>query len=949
MATVHPYKGYLNTKFHLYAKGTQDVSFSIFLVRNEGEKPVLNGTFTPNVPYEFNLNGQGKYRIEFNDGTSSEIIVEDGYKLGGSEYKRSFIFDETPWCFVIMNDRTYFYNRKTEESYLETISPDYIKPISPDYVIFENTGQEERTIYSLNEQKPILNISNIIFHNDEVVLWKEIYDERCINIIFYSLPERAIVKNICVDDYIIDNEKETIIYQTENILQKQELTLPLRKEQTINTCGQITSLVAPYIAITIDDLSYSSNICVIDVRKNEILSRINVDDVIASINSKSLIDINEHINKIKSIDYDLIGCEGVKLKATYLSYHFYPTKWDVFYIIRERTFERAFRHINNNKYTYKIKSLATGEEYAFDNDISNVIIKEHIICFLNYKESLIFGEKIKSEYSKDVTTYTHINDVLRSSAGKIDVLEDFKGWRPLEIQNCSLRYFDDFGLIKNDDDDSYIDLSGHTYTGLPFVNYLPVKYLTIKDKIILLSGEVLPAIKASITHSGEFCLIQEKEGIYLDSNTRGTITRKRILTDLYDASSYRSVLLSEDGSKILYRDEKQGIILDLQSNTSDRYDNVSYIKDINGIRPLFSHRPGALQPRLVNPVTGQILPHDRMSAYQFISPDGLLYADTDIDKYVETWNLITNELLTADEISEFADNLFYVCDSESEKSKKNRKNRQIFVEKNLKFFKETCLKQDWKERSDKEWVKAMLGLPYYEFAKIFIERRGVAYIRNKKDDSVIAKIALGDPLWFLNYVSFSYDNRFVAIAGRYQNDSNFGGLFLVYDLIRKKEVIAKRNSWAVWMTSFNRKNQVAAYSSEPISYDSILSCTESYECVNSHPNFSFLTFSPDGEFAALSNQGYISKFDRNGNERDEWGHMPSCEVFVVKSEDMDSPLFNYSDLSDSGIDGLSDIHHNCSKTVSSVSFSNDNKRLMMVGNDGVVIIRNLYLDSYAGK
>ena len=207
MATIHPYKGYLNTKFHLYAKGTQDVSFSIFLVRNEGEKPVLNGTFTPNVPYEFNLNGQGKYRIEFNDGTSSEIIVEDGYKLGGSEYKRSFIFDETPWCFVIMNDRTYFYNRKTEESYLETISPDYIKPISPDYVIFENTGQEERTIYSLNEQKPILNISNIIFHNDEVVLWKEIYDERSINIIFYSLPERAIVKNICVDDYIIDNEK----------------------------------------------------------------------------------------------------------------------------------------------------------------------------------------------------------------------------------------------------------------------------------------------------------------------------------------------------------------------------------------------------------------------------------------------------------------------------------------------------------------------------------------------------------------------------------------------------------------------------------------------------------------------------------------------------------------------------------------------------------------------
>ena len=51
---------------------------------------------------------------------------------------------------------------------------------------------------------------------------------------------------------------------------------------------------------------------------------------------------------------------------------------------------------------------------------------------------------------------------------------------------------------------------------------------------------------------------------------------------------------------------------------------------------------------------------------------------------------------------------------------------------------------------------------------------------------------------------------------------------------------------------------------------------------------------------------------------------------------------SFNDLSDQGIADTSRA-----KSVASVSFSNDNKRLMMVGKDGVVIIRNLHLDDYA--
>ena len=64
---------------------------------------------------------------------------------------------------------------------------------------------------------------------------------------------------------------------------------------------------------------------------------------------------------------------------------------------------------------------------------------------------------------------------------------------------------------------------------------------------------------------------------------------------------------------------------------------------------------------------------------------------------------------------------------------------------------------------------------------------------------------------------------------------------------------------------------------------------------------------------------------------------------------MDNIIQKFSDLSQEGIEGISDRKHNFSKTVASVSFSNDNKRIMMVGNDGVVIIRNLHLEKYANK
>ena len=89
---------------------------------------------------------------------------------------------------------------------------------------------------------------------------------------------------------------------------------------------------------------------------------------------------------------------------------------------------------------------------------------------------------------------------------------------------------------------------------------------------------------------------------------------------------------------------------------------------------------------------------------------------------------------------------------------------------------------------------------------------------------------------------------------------------------------------------------------------------------------------------ALSSQGYRSKYGKNGDIQLGWGHEPSTLVYVRHVEDLQKDLFVLSDLSNCG---LADSEK--SKSVASVSFSIDNTKLMMVGNDGVVIVRNISL------
>lgn len=932
--TVHPYKGYLNTEFRVYSHETDVTCYDIYHKGEDNriqEPSIKHGKVSPNVPHSFKLNQPGKYEVRFDDSSSVDILVEDGYKFGGGRIKKAFIFDNCPWCFIVMHDRTYFYNRDTKQSYVEVISPDNIIEVATDYVIFTNDNQEEQTLFSLKEQKPILNISSICFYNQEILIWEHKIDgketEKEVNV--YSLKEQSCLYKLRCDDYSIDKKNNRIFFIFNDVANS--INLSDKNDKTeLKLDGHFIVFVRDHYAITKEH----SFLSVYELLAGEKVGQVPIEGNLASVNNKKLINIYDRCCYFKNLNDRIL--DETELTAKYSEYIIYPCQTNIYYTCGLTEIKRHSRFCDKTEQNF-IASTNTKlhcELVAYNGYFYE---KGSCICFYNSTESLVLGYHYDGAgYIKDCRVYNDGYDLYKYDGESLRKLSNNGYWDNPVKGDFDLCSFEEFHILK----DRKSDLCRTLYCSLGKLRASYNEYLLIDDFRYYHNGVVFNQdcpkyISKALLWGIEF----EDEKIYLcKAQNKRFVFKERILSDIFDTSKYRQVILSEAGNQILYRDKDQTVLMDIENNQLTKFDNLSYVAHINGIRPMFSC-PGSLQPVIVNPINGQKIDAKMLSQYQFISLDGVLYADTEIDKYIEYFEKITGKIISKNQYEKLKNDYRYpsIEDKDSPEWNAIKEKRTIIVEKNIEFLRKSYFQTGrWERCSDKILIDHIVTEEAYRFVDYFIGKRGIAYIRKVANDETVAKIDLGEPLWFLNYVSFSFDSRYVAIGGRYPNDTNKGGLFLVYDLIQHETLIKTTNSKAIWVTAFNQENMVAAYSSSPVSYFS----HEQYDndSLKMLVGYNFLTFSPDGKYIALSNQGYIAKYDKNGNERSEWGHEPSTTVSISLSAEPDKIECVYNDLSEIGIYGSLS-----SKTVASVSFANNNSRLMMVGNDETVVIRNLHL------
>lgn len=939
--SVHPHKGYLNTDFRIHSDSSVPLSYYVCnKVDNDEQSSIIDGILYPYEPHSIRISKPGEYVVCFEDGSSTVVVVEDGYKFGGGSYKASFIHDTCPWVFIVMHDRTYFYNRLTEESYVEVISPDSITFVSDDFVLFSNKSDDFQTLYSLKEQKPVICIKDIVYMDNHYVIWNVDSNENH-RLIFFSLETQESNIEVSCDYYVGKNESKQIYYINDKKLYRIDLEDGFSYTFLSEIKGTFITFVGSELCVSYDERA-NSDLHIFNMSSCE-FSTLKYEGVLSSVNGNCLIDISKERHSIYQFNLKESGFPNAVIEGKYVEFNLYPALWEVFYTVKTTTIHKSLNHYNISDETY-LKSLKLKVNHKLVLNNGQAVVNEYRFCFYNPRESYVCGKVHSgSGYIEGGQIYVHKDIVHLKSGGATYTLSRNGYWDGKREGNYDYKYFDKFGVVKDIDTNTFKSFSGKEYAkGLVCCNHI-YNYFQIGDISIYANGKILSTKFNGIIFSSEYkfglkvpmdCTGKVNGDITLCTFNGDLCDERTILQSLFDSSTYKNVLFSVNGEQVMYQTEDDAVVMNIATGQSEIFPSMSYIKHINGIR-LFFETASSLQPRLVNPITRQYINCNSMPDFQFVSPDGKLYADTRLQDYIEYYFIETGKIISKEEYNELVDRFTYPTNVDKSHDSYIHviEERRLFIQDNFDFLNATYPYFFKNNQSGNNWDEFVLEESSVSFVQRVIGLRGIAVIRETETGSEVTRISLGEPLSYINYVSFSYDSRYVALAG-YGDVSH--GLFLVYDLESRKTLFNERRPRAVWTTAFSIQGSLAGYSSEPISYLALN--PDEYDKTEKIDNRNFLTFSPDGNYFALSTQGYISKYDINGKERAVWGHQPSSKVFV-KAIENNEELYEFDDLAETGIE---DVENN--NSVASVSFSYDNKKLMMVGKDGVVVIRNLHLN-----
>ena len=216
------------------------------------------------------------------------------------------------------------------------------------------------------------------------------------------------------------------------------------------------------------------------------------------------------------------------------------------------------------------------------------------------------------------------------------------------------------------------------------------------------------------------------------------------------------------------------------------------------------------------------------------------------------------------------------------------------------------------------------------------EKKKKKYFEIKENvENKIIKIYTTNPIKYINYASFSYDSKIVAFVGATPST----GFVIIYDLESKQtlfEYPSKEklgfNSGAIWISSFNKDGKLAIYNSSPTTY--IFNPDKDYKSFKPISQRNFLCYSPTGNYMALSTQGYNAwAYGTNSF----WGHQKSTKVFIRKTNDSNMELGPLE------IFGNVEIPRTNQNNVGSVAFSLDESKILVVLNDGTLVVKNIQL------
>ncbi len=931
MVQIHPKRAFLNTDVVISNKGDETVVV-------EDSLSHVSFKLSPGEYRSFKYPaGEHKMTIKSPSGIQEEtFIVEDALKFGGSERKCNYIFDGNPWAIIVMRDRTYFFNEETKEQFVEhNLSPDKIEELCSDFLLFITGG--DCSLFSLRTMSFEKTVSSSDFvysgKNHCILAFEGGLHIWCLN---SGAAADSFITVKC-DDYIIDSEEEVILVYSRDEKLKIKVIKLLSNEgsreyesfSTVDFDGEFVGFPGCHTLLFTktdkEDGSPNELYCknLSSVGSANLLYKGEVH--ISTINGRDIWESNtfdDVWNKRKEIE----SGEGCKL-----SFDVVEDTGKVFHIMTVNTIT-----VKDKKAEMTIKSSF----YSDDN-----------LVWTSVGERLFFSNKGVYHYLIGPKSTFLINrgvikrvsgELLFSDTGELYVKNEVAG--NLVYQTISgarikcnpqkSRPSNGFFFQKDDNKETnketlYWLKTDKWYVGRDVSKTHGVIVVTggldsIPPRLFLNDGRVIPvfqsmddAIAVSATGTS---ILYEKGGYYNIARwkKKGWECSEEMVLSIYDNLKVKDAVFCSDGDSFIYQKEKEMVLFDFETGKETVFPSDTGIKfNVNGYRP-YCVKDFFSRPKMVDPLTRRVIDNNLLEQYRFSNATGTVYFERRVVKKFQG-------------DSEISDNEYMMlCEAYNFSFTTDTKKREAIKQNRIRYCKEK-LHRDLNNHP----LFPSIELSWDNFVDLFVVSKVEYAIINKDGRSIEVKV--GSPLYFLNYVAFSPDSTRVAISGKYKDSS---GVCVIYDLVNKKELHRSTlrevdggvgQTKAIWLGLFCKKGDVAYYDSTPNTY---------YIHNNDNPikidGYSFLTFSPSGRYMALSRQGYTPY------ESDElfWGHWPSCDIYIADTENPQEPLCHFHDHG-AGIKGTCAMR----ETIASASFSADDKKILSVSQDGVVVVRNLHLDN----
>lgn len=916
---AYPTKGFLNTDFNVRSK--ESIRFVVLFNGNKLYEDSTAGGQTKKLP---KFSKPGEYVISTIDGKERQsIVVEDALRLGNSELKKAYVFDDCPYVIFVMKDRIHFFDPSIE-SYVYTenfLTPNDIKLISTSKLLFMSQHPSGMSLSTFDIEdfsiEDSIECEEIIAHSDDFQLLYVKKGHKLVVVNSLDLTTKA--------TYTFNEDLDS-------------------NNCWVNSDGDANLLFCLHESLIV---CIDINTGATKTSKRDYAIGITNNGYLVTNGGTSLYgykDMNPH-SEIK----DWVDYRPLYDKFTFKGHSIPNAPWEKNSFdgdeassesneskVKKALVEfQKYNHQTNNSLSYFSKEIVIGSSALmvfFPSKEGVYIIEEITVDLLNIRYD------VKTQKHRYYTSNKRERKLiwLSPTENKIEYTFKRNSYYDEAVVNGIFASFPlnstksalvEKGVIVEITDGSPQASGIVKVSDKPNEEDIVINGDKISPKIIVAKDENVMLIKTAETYT---LYRKQAEGLWTESNVCSLEERKHM-----------RAAMSKDGKYLVY--SKGGNQYALYNIDEDKEETVltgSFVDFDESGNLIFSDKPRQL--RIYDPVTFE-WKKTSPQYYNFVSPDGKLFAKTSqITRY---YNLIEgNEI---DSQTYFSLKRMYDSNGVISKEELDKRNirRKEFYHKHQHYFDD-----HFEELKDEEKRKYRLN-DYALFTDMFLEIKQYVMIGVVGTDQMM-ELELNILLDYLNYVSFSYDNQYVAIVGKPFSNGYLKIVKIDYDESNKSLQVVDEvcdmviGQKATWTCAFSKQGLLGTYDSSPNLYlirksdhkEFVKDRAKDYDYLKEHlciPNKSLMCFSPSGKYMALSNQGYepISLGGR--------GHVPSNEMFIYRTDD-------YSQVDEwqyqgEGVLKLSP-YDPYKKNLVQAGFSIDERKIMTVSGDGVVIVRNLHLE-----